>query len=318
MLNRRILRIKAFKVLYAYAENPEMSLKEAVAALDASCEATRSLYLQLMGVVIPLTAHAARLTEAARSKFNPTPEEANPNMKFVNNALAPLLESDPDFVKLSESRKLGWSQDDAFIHSLYTSMKSKVWFEQYMNAPGASLAQDIQLFKHMFEDEFEDNPAVEAIVEDRSMWWTDELSYALMCCIKSLDAIGRDGRWELPPLYQSELLEKQGRRGVESDSRFVHTLLEAAFGRYREYEGMIAGAVSKWDRDRLYTTDIVLVALGLAEAEVFPEIPVKVSINEYVEISKYYSTPKSRSFVNGLLDHLVKQLAGEGRVNKTI
>ena len=94
---------------------------------------------------------------------------------------------------------------------------------------------------------------------------------------------------------------------VQSDREFVRTLLSAAYGRYQEYYNMVAGSVSKWDQDRLYVTDIVLIALGLAEAETFPDIPVRVSINEYVEISKYYSTPKSCTFVNGVLDKLIKE-----------
>ena len=93
-------------------------------------------------------------------------------------------------------------------------------------------------------------------------------------------------------------------------------LLTAAFGRFAEYYDKVAGSVRGWDRDRLFTTDIVLIAMGLAEAETFPEIPVKVTINEYVEISKFYSTPKSRSFVNGLLDRLIKESEAEGRVHK--
>ena len=110
MLNRRILRIKAFKVLYSYAENRTMTLQEALSALDISCEATRDLYLLLLAVIGPLTAEAARRAEAARHKFNPTEEELHPNLKFVRNALAPLLAEDPDFQKLVERKHLSWTR----------------------------------------------------------------------------------------------------------------------------------------------------------------------------------------------------------------
>jgi N utilization substance protein B len=117
-------------------------------------------------------------------------------------------------------------------------------------------------------------------------------------------------------LYQSDILASQG-KPVDSDSAFIKRLLTVAFGRFAEYYDKVAGSVRGWDRDRLFTTDIVLIAMGLAEAEAFPEIPLKVTINEYVDISKYYSTPKSGSFVNGLLDRLIKESIAEGRVNKT-
>jgi len=316
MLNRRILRIKAFKVLYAYAENPDMTVKEALAALDASCEATRDLYLHMLSVIPALTAEAARRTEAARGKFNPTEEDLHPNLKFVRNALAPLLEDDPDFTRLLEKKKFSWDQDDVFIHNLWETLKTRPYYAAYMERKEASLAEDVALFKHIFEEEFEDNEELAAILEDESIHWSDDLAYALICDIRSLDGILRTGRWTFPPLYQSDLLAALGRE-ADSDRDFVTTLLTTAFGRFREYSSKVAASVSKWDGERLYTTDIVLIAMGLAEAETFPEIPVKVTINEYVEISKYYSTPKSRAFVNGLLDRLIRESAAEGRVNKT-
>lgn len=315
MLNRRILRIKAFKVLYSYAENRSMTLKEALSVLDTSCEATRDLYLYMLSIVKPLTDEAAHLTEAARSKFNPTGEELHPNLKFVRNALAPLLADDPDFQKLLERKKLSWDQDDVLVHQLYETIKTRPYYAAYMADPEISLAQDVRLFKKIFENEFEDNEFLAQILEDRSIYWTDDLPYALTCDIRSLDEIARTGRWTLPPLYQSEILSAQGKT-VDDDCVFVRKLLTCTFGRFTEYFDKVADSVQGWDRDRLFTTDIVLIAMGLAEAENFPEIPVKVTINEYVEISKFYSTPKSRSFVNGILDRLIRESAAEGRIAK--
>lgn len=315
MLNRRILRIKAFKELYAYAENPEKSLKDVLADLDASMEATRDLYLLMLSVVSPLTVEAARRTEAARGKFNPTEEELHPNMKFVRNALAPLLDGDPDFRKLIEKKKFSWDQYDVFLHELYESVKSKPWYQAYMGREEVSLAEDVRLFKKIYEEEFEDNEALASILEDMNIRWTDDLGYVLGFIIKDLDEIARTGRWNLPPLVNSDLLIRQGKK-ADSDLRFVRTLLQTAVGNFRTYEQMIAGSVSRWDSDRLFATDVVLIALGLSEAVSFPEIPLRVTINEYVEISKFYSTPKSGSFVNGLLDRLIKQLAAEGKINK--
>ena len=315
MLNRRILRIKAFKELYACAENPGKSLKEALADLDASMEATRDLYLLMLSVIPPLTAEASRRIEAARGKFNPTEEDLNPNLKFVRNNLSPLLEDDPDFRKIIEKKKISWDQYDVFLHDLYESVKTKPWYQAYMESPELSLAEDVRLFKKMYEEEFEDSDALAAILEDLNIRWTDDLGYVLGFIIRDLDDIARTGRWRLPPLVNSDLLIRQGKK-ADSDLRFVRTLLETAVGNYPQYEKMIAALVSRWDSDRLYTTDVVLIALGLSEAVCFPEIPLRVTINEYVEISKFYSTPKSGSFVNGLLDRLIKQFAAEGKINK--
>ncbi len=306
MLNRRILRIKAFKVLYSYAENPDLTLKEALQNLDTSAEATRDLYLYLLALIPALTAEAARRTEAARGKFNPTEEELHPNLKFVNNRVSALLEGDPDFQRLLEKKKLSWEQNDAFVHSLYETVKSRPWYAEYMASPEDSLSRDVALWKHVFEEELEDSEDLAAILEDQSIYWSDDVAYALLACLRSLEGMAVFGRWSYPPLYQSEQMSAQGKQ-VEDDRQFVHSLVTAAYGRFKEYYDLVAGSVSKWDRDRLYTTDIVLIAMGLAEAATFPDIPIKVTINEYVEISKYYSTPKSRGFVNGLLDRLLKE-----------
>ena len=306
MLNRRILRVKAFKVLYAYAENPDLSLKEALSSLDASCEATRDLYLYMMAVIPALTAEAARRIEAARGKFNPTEEDLHPRMKFVQNGVSALLEQDPDFARLLEKKKISWANNDALVNSLYETLKTREYFQEYLKADEQSLQEDVRLWQRIFQEEFEDNEALAAILEDSSIFWADELPYVLGTCIRSLEEMGRTGRWNYPPLYQSDILSAQG-KAVDSDRDFVHKLVTASYGRYAEYSNLVASSVSKWDQDRLYTTDTVLIVMGLTEAETFPEIPVKVSINEYVEISKYYSTPKSRGFVNGLLDRLIKE-----------
>lgn len=306
MLNRRILRVKAFKVLYSCAENPDLSLKEALSALEGSCESTRDLYLFMMSLIPALTSEAARRIEAARGKFNPTEEELNPNMKFVGNGISALLGSDPDFARITEKKKLSWEQNDAFLSALYTTVKARPYFAKYMGSGVSSIKEDAGLWQEIYRTELEDNPALASILEDASIYWADELGYVLGTCIHSLAGMASEGKWELPPLYQSDILAAKGKE-VESDSAFVKKLVTAAYGKYPEYSELVASSVPSWDRERLYTTDTVLIVLGLAEADTFPQIPAKVTINEYVEISKYYSTRKSSSFVNSLLDKLLKE-----------
>jgi len=315
MLNRRILRIKVFKVIYSYSENPTMTLKEALSQLDLSCEATRDLYLFMLGIISPLTSEAKRSIEALKGKFNPTEEEKNPNMKFANNKLAPFFNSDPDFRKLLSRKKLSWEQYDALITNLYLSIKSKDYYNAYMSSPTSSLAEDAKLFIRIFEEEFVDNEALYTIMEDMSLYWNEDLGYSLTYCCRSLQEIAKGKAWNLPPLYKSDMLKEKDPL-VESDKAFAVKLMKCAFSGYENYFGMIAEAVPQWDKDRLFATDLAIIATGLAEARNFSEIPIKVTINEYVEISKYYSTPKSHTFVNGLLDRLIQKMASDGLINK--
>ena len=166
MLNRRILRIKVFKTIYSYAENPGMTIKEAEAQLEESCESTRDLYLFLLSLVGPLTDEARNRIEAARSKFNPSEEEKNPNMKFVENGLASLLASDPDFSKIIKKKKFSWDQYDVLLRHLYEAVRGRDYFKAYIGDPDRSIKQDAELWSDIFANELQDNGELAEILED--------------------------------------------------------------------------------------------------------------------------------------------------------
>lgn len=314
MLNRRILRIKAFKVLYGSALSDEKSLSQAQAQLEQSCEATRDLYTYMLSIVSPLTKVAREKIEAAQKKFNQTEEERNPNMKFVENQLAKLLDADVDFQKLLNKKKYSWSAYDLLLKKVMTSVASKEYYAEYMASEERSLKEDCKLFTRIFEEEFVDSEELEMILEDKSIHWNDDLAYALTWCCRTFKSLAEGESWKQLPLYQSEMMAGSD---VESDKLFVTRLLQHSFAGYEKYSALVAESVSGWEKDRLFSTDVILIVMGLAEAVNFPTIPVKVTINEYVELAKFYGTPKSRAFVNGLLDRLVQKLTEDGQINKT-
>ena len=313
MLNRRILRIKAFKVLYANILAGNSSLVQAETQLDQSCEATRDLYLYMLSVVPALTQIARERQEAAKTKLRPTEEDLNPNTKFVDNALAKLIAEDVDLNKLLSKKKFSWAQYDLILKKVMTSVASKEYFQKYMESDKVSLAEDCKLFTKIFEEEFVDLEELEMMLEEKSLYWNDDLAYALTWCCRSFKDFAAGKTWSMLPLYQSDMLEGPD---VESDNRFVHKLLQSSYAAYEKYAAMVAESVTGWEKERLFSTDVVLIAMGLAEAVTFPEIPVKVTLNEYVEIAKFYGTPKSRAFVNGLLDRLIQKLTEEGAIVK--
>lgn len=302
MLNRRILRIKAFKTVYALAENPTMTLPQAQAQLEASCQSTRDLYLFMLALVPALTAHAGSRIEAARHKFHRTEEEANPNMRFVRNSIASILSSDPDFNKLTAKKKLGWDQYDAFLWNLYDSVRASDYFAAYMAAPQSSPKQDAALWVSIFENELVDNPKLEEILEEMSIWWNDDLPYSLTYCCRTVEELAAGKQWKLPELYLSQM---EGGSGKDSDSDFVNGIVRRAVLDFNKDVEEISKLTPKWDITRICLTDLALIVCGMAEAAAFPSISPKIIMNEYVEISKYYSTPESKSFVNGLLDKLI-------------
>ena len=308
MLNRRILRIKAFKMLYSSVLSGNMSLAEAESQLEVACEATRDLYIYMLGIVSPLTKIAQDRIEAAKAKFNPTEEEKNPNMKFAENALAKLLDEDVDFQKVFKKKKYSWAQYDIVLKKIMNSILTKDYYAAYMASEVTSLQEDCKLFTRIFEEEFVDCEELDQILEEKSLYWSDDLAYSLTWCCNTFKSLAKGEGWSNIPLYQSEMMKGDN---VESDKYFVRKLLQSSIAGYDRYAAMVADAVTGWEKERLFSTDVVLIVMGLAEASSFPTIPVKVTINEYVEIAKFFGTQKSRSFVNGILDRLVQQMVNE-------
>ena len=220
MLNRRILRIKAFKVLYANILAGNSSLVQAETQLDQSCEATRDLYLYMLSVVPALTQIAKDRQEAAKTKLRPTEEDLNPNTKFVENALAKLIAEDIDLNKLLAKKKFSWAQYDLILKKVMTSIASKEYFQNYMESDKVSLAEDCKLFTRIFEEEFVDLEELEMMLEEKSLYWNDDLAYALTWCCRSFKDFAAGKSWSMLPLYQSDMLEGPD---VESDNRFVHS-----------------------------------------------------------------------------------------------
>ena len=292
-----------------------MTLADTEALLELSCESTRDLYLLMLGMISPLTKIAADRIAAVQKKMVKTEEEMNPNMKFAENALAKYFDNDVDFQKIFKKKGYSWANFDIVLKKILDSASSKPYFQKYMASQKSSLAEDCKLFIKIFEEELDEREDLAAILEDMSIYWNDDLAYSLTQCCRTLSDIAAGEQWSMPPLYQSEILARSGKK-VDSDKQFVTNLLRAAFAGYDRYLGMITESVSGWEKDRMVATDVCLIVMGLAEICSIPDIPVKVSINEYVEISKYYGSLKSPVFVNGLLDKLTTKLQEEGQVKK--
>lgn len=306
MLNRRLLRIKAFKVLFSTWQDGEAALEPARKELLLSCEKTLDLYYFLLNVCGSLKMVAYDKIEALRNKFHPTEAERNPNMKFVNNRFFKALEENAEFQKYCSRKGLVWGEYDIFIKKLLASVTASDYYKEYMESPEDSFKADCLLARRIFEEEFEDNESLEPILEDISLYWIDDVNYVLNNIIYAIDSMIAGKPLILPDVFIKE-----------EDRDFVLKLLEVSLLHYDEYFQLVCKSLDNWDSDRLVSTDATLIVMGIAEAVAFPNIPAKVTINEYVEISKYYSTVNSRVFVNGLLDKIIQAKIASGEIVKT-
>lgn len=307
MLNRRLIRIKVFKVLYSCISSGSNSFAEAEKNMHYSCEKTLHLYYFMLNAAVALKQAADAKIETGMRKFNPTEEERNPNLKFSENKVSEYLLGNPIFKKYCEENVLSWNGDLAlFVKKLFASISEKDYFKEYMERESRSMAEDCDLFIRIFEEEFEDNEALESFLEDMSIYWIDDLGYVLNTIIRNLELLRKSSKMPMPGIFMKE-----------DDKEYAFNLLRFSLANYSKYMDIIRANIANWDPERVVTTDLVLIEEGIAEAVGFPNIPVKVTINEYVEISKYYSTHNSKIFVNGLLDRIIQKMIKSGEIVKS-
>ena len=306
MLTRRLIRVKVFKELFGKVVQGTDSLMQAEKELIASCGKTVELYCFLLGLPSALKKTAELKIEAGLKKFHPTAEEANPNRKFVDNKFIAIIEEDSSFAHHCFTKGLTWGEYDSFIKKLYASVTSKEYFKEYMESGESTLEEDMNLVKTIFEEELEDNGLLEDILEEMSLYWMDDLAYTINVILKNLPVIAKKAKVDVPKIFLKE-----------DDREYALKLLTKSIVNYDEYTELISSMVSNWDLERLVATDLALIVMGVTEAVTFDSIPLKVTINEFVDISKYYSTPNSKVFVNGLLDRILQQMVKEGKIVKS-
>ena len=306
MINRRLIRIKAFKVLFSKINSGNDSVQAAEKELIHSCEKSLDLYYLLMALPYELKLIAEQKIETGFQKFHPTEEELYPNKKFVNNRLFQKIENDPSILKYCQRRGLNWKEQNSFAKKMYVDFSSKDYFISYMNSTESSFSEDLALITTFFREELEDSEDLYTILEDMSVYWVDDLSYILNIIIKKLSSLEEDIEIKHPDVFFKK-----------DDEEYALKLLDSSIANYEEYSALMSNYVKNWDPERLATTDIALIVMGIAEAVTFPNIPLKVTINEFVELSKYYSTPNSKLFVNGMLDRILLYLSEEGKIEKS-
>ena len=306
MLSRRLLRIKVVKALFAHlmsgAENMIASEKTLMASIDKSYD----LYFQLLALPVELARYASRRMEIARAKKLPTFEDLHPNTKFVDNAVLRVIANSDAVNDYLAAHKLGWEHYPDFIRTLYAEFVESDYFKEYMAREERSFDEDRHLLETFFK-ELQNCGALDDILEESSVFWSDDVPYMLVLILRSLSAL-RPSHSELrvPPKFKSD-----------DDPAFVKTLFEKTLVNYDRYQTYIEKFTSNWDVERIVFMDNLIIGTALAELTEFPDIPVKVTLDEWIEISKYYSTPGSSTFINGVLDKIVESLTAEGRIKKS-
>jgi len=308
MINRVLIRLKIVQIVYAYYQNGGKNLDTAEKELFFRRTKAYDLYNYLLLLMVEITRQAERKLNAAKSKLLPTKEELYPNMKFVANRFIAQLEINEQLQEFSETQKKTWENESEFVKSLCEKIMASDIYKEYMeNESPSSYEEDRELWRKIYKRIIFNNPELDQVLEDQSLYWNDDKEIVDTFVLKTIKRFeeSNGSKQELLPEFKDEEDQDFARR------LFRRTILNADY-----YRHLISENTRNWDLDRVAFMDVVIMQIALAEILSFPNIPVSVSLNEYVEIAKLYSTPKSGSFINGTLDGIVNALKKDNKLIK--
>lgn len=313
MLSRRQLRIKVLQALYAFFQSKENRIDIAEKKLLKSIEKLYELYIFQLSFILEIFEYAEKRIEEAKNKFLPTESDLNPNKKFINNKFLKQLSENKDLIKKIDALKISWSDEKNLIRKTFLKISESNKYKDYMSSSDNSYYADKEIVIKLLKKEISENEILKNFYEDRSIYWVDDYYAVTMLIIKTIKLFQED--WDefvpLPSIYKTS--DKDG----NEDRKFIIELFRKTIIHSREYEQLIDKKTKNWELDRIAVMDIILIKMALAELLEFPNIPVKVTMNEYIELSKLFSTPKSKIFVNGILDKLIVDLNKKNLINKT-
>ena len=296
-------------MLYSYfndEDSTDISLAEK--NLLNSIERIYDLYIYLLLSFPVVREVALNKQDERKKKLRPTKEDLYPNLKFVDNKIISLITKSFDLNQLSENRKINWNNDEKreIYRKIFIEIeKSEVYFE-HMNNVEKGFEADRNFLIQLFKAEIANSPLIYDFFEDEDIHWMDDIDLACSMVIKTIKNTKED-TFDVMPLYKAN----------DDEKAFICTLLKETIKKDAENELMIENLVENWEFERIAKMDVLLLKMAITELQCFETIPTKVSINEYIEISKYYSTPKSNIFINGILDKSVNLLSKENKINKS-
>lgn len=307
MINRVLIRLKIVQIVYAYYQNGGKNLDTAEKELFFSLSKAYDLYNYLLLLMVEVTKQATKRLNAAKNKLIPTKEELFPNMKFVENRFIAQLEVNKQLLEFANNQKKTWENETDFVKTLCDKILESDIYKEYMASKTSSYEEDRELWRKLYKTIIFNNTDLDQILEDQSLYWNDDKEIVDTFVLKTIKRFEEKNgaKQELLPEFKDEEDQDFARR------LFRRTILNADY-----YRHLISENTKNWDLDRVAFMDVIIMQIALAEILSFPNIPVSVSLNEYVEIAKLYSTPKSGGFINGTLDGIVNSLKKENKLTK--
>jgi len=307
MINRVLIRIRVVQVLFACSQNETVDLKKAETELLFSLQKSYDLYFYLLSLMIELTDAYAQKVDTRKSKLLPTQEDISPNVKLLNNKFVNQLRVNSTLDKYLKDRPFRWFEYDNFVRSILDEILNSEAYKEYIANDSNNYDDDREFWRKVFKQIISNNEELYSILEDESLYWNDDIEIVESFVLKTIKRFeeANGETQELLPMFKDE-----------TDREFAVKLLKESLINEKPYRELIDKYTNNWESERIALMDMVIMQIALAEILHFPSIPISVTLNEYIDIAKSYSTAKSASFINGILDAIVKELKEEKKIIK--
>ena len=308
MINRELIRIKIVQLAYAYYQNGNKNIDSAEKELFFSLSKSYDMYNYLLALIVSVTKEARKHLEVAQTKARRegTPE---PSTRFAYNRFAIQLEENKMLNDFMSTQKKTWEDEPEFLKKLYNLITDSQIYKEYMDSNEDNYAADRELWRKIYRTLIQDNTDLDTIFEEQSLYWNDDKEVVDSFVLKTIKRFDEknQGKQELLPEYDNE-----------EDKDFARKLFRATILNANEYQRYMSDASRNWDFSRLAYMDIIIMQIAIAEMMTFPSIPINVTINEFVDIAKIYSTPRSGGYINGMLDAIARHLVQRGKLLKNM
>ena len=296
------------QVVYAWLNDEAGDLIKSEKSLWFNIDKTYDLYHYLMLLLLEVRKYAQDRIDIASNKILPTYEDLNPNTRFVQNRVLLQLRENLTLAQHLARKKLSWANNDEVVKKLYYAVTGSEYYKKYMSQPEVTYSDEKQLVVDILTNEFENLELMYHVLEEQNIFWNDDIEFVISMILRTIDRFKESNNegGNLLPLFKNE-----------DDREFAKNLIRKVILRYDEYKTLIEKYTKNWEIDRIALMDIQLMVMAITEMVEFPEIPIKVTLNEYIELAKYYSTSKSNEFINGILDKIIVELKDNKTIIKT-
>ena len=308
MLTRRHIRIKVLQSVYAFQQSEQPDIEKQEKFLLYSIDQMQDLYLLLLQLLVAMREQEESFMSKSQQKLLATDQEKNPSRAFVDNKVIALIASNPEFKQAIKNKKLNyWEQDDEYVNILLKELRKTSWFKEYLAKNDPTFQEDKTFIVTLYKEILAPNEKLYEYIEDKRLTWLDDFPVVNTAIVKMFSKLSEKNAAAmlLPQLYKNE-----------EDRDYAVKLLRKVILQDEKLSAEIDGKTPNWDKERIAELDMIILKIGISEFLYFPSIPVRVTMNECLEIAKEYSTPKSSIFINGILDKLVKEFSEANKLNK--